>query len=104
MGHSSVLSLHSPIGLFGSNGFTEGKYLDLLGFGPGGFPSQLAPTTNRKGRGRDSVFVLVPAVVKVRKPGRVASSCECCFALMAHVARPHLHRVDGRGIRGVARK
>jgi len=86
------------MGLFGSNGYTAGKYLDLFGFGPGGFPSQLAPTTNRKGRVRWSALVLVPVVVKVCEAGSVASNRGCCFGLIAHVARPYLHRFDGRGI------
>lgn len=99
MGHSNVLSLHAPIGLLGSNGWTVGKYLDLLGLGPGGFPNQLAPTTNRNGRGRCSVSGFALAVEKVRKAGSVAARCRCRFALMAHVLCPYLHRVGGRGIR-----
>lgn len=73
--------------------------MDLLSFGPGGFPSQLAPTTNRNGRGRRSLFAPVLVVVKVRKAGSVGGGCGCCFVLMARVACPCLHRIDGRDIR-----
>lgn len=85
------------MGLFGSKGRTGGKYLDLLGFGPGGFPNQLAPTTNRKGRERCSVWVLVPAVVKARKAGSIANRCGYCLAVV-RVLFPYPHRIGGRDI------
>lgn len=93
------------MGLFGSKGWAAGKYLDLFGFGPGGFPSQLAPTTNRNGRERCSVCVFVPAVVKARKAGSTASKRGCCFDLTACVLCPYLPRVDGKAIgQGIVRE
>lgn len=70
--------------------------MDLLGFGPGGFPSQLAPTMNRNGREHCSERVL--AVVKARKAGGIARRWGYCFALVAHVLCPYLRRVNGRDI------